>query len=218
MDISHTMGGHFIYCLDKYGHEYVYVSSVRPTDHQPRSSKMFKLDRVTSKHKLTHVTFLHSILHIIIISHIKCYIGYFLLQHLLSMLAENYFVFQDGSIEVVVLDFQTIQVSSPVFDLLYIIFTGTDKAFRDEHYQSLVDLYFTQLTKSMERLHLDPGLYTREDFDFELKEVRFRAHWILILVARPLGRYTLIFCCLFCLSLGWRLLSSGTVPAQGQTE
>ncbi|KOB67845.1 Ecdysteroid 22-kinase [Operophtera brumata] len=77
----------------------------------------------------------------------------------------------DGSLEVVVVDFQTLQVGCPVLDLLYLIFTGTDKEFRDRYYQRVVDHYYTQLSEAMKRLSLNPKeIYTREDFDFELNE------------------------------------------------
>lgn len=63
-------------------------------------------------------------------------------------------------------------IGSPIIDLVYFIFTGTDKEFRDKHYEKLVDFYYTQLSDAMKRLNIDPeGTYSREDFYFELKEV-----------------------------------------------
>ncbi|KOB67846.1 Ecdysteroid 22-kinase [Operophtera brumata] len=60
---------------------------------------------------------------------------------------------------------------SPVIDLLYLIFTGTDKEFRDKYYEKLVEFYYTQLSDAMKRLGIDPEkTYSREDFYFELKQ------------------------------------------------
>lgn len=78
---------------------------------------------------------------------------------------------QDGSLEVVVIDHQTMLIGSPIIDLLYLIFSGTDKEFRDQYYEKLVDLYYTQLNDAMKRLDIDT--YSREDFYFELKQVLF---------------------------------------------
>lgn len=103
---------------------------------------------------------------------------------------------QDGCFELIVLDFQTLQVSCPALDLIYFIFSGTDKAFRKDHYQMLID-YYTQLAAAMNRLGLDPEVYTREDFDFELKEVGLYHSIYEIMACRlvqPHTRLLLIYC------------------------
>ncbi|KOB52188.1 Ecdysteroid 22-kinase, partial [Operophtera brumata] len=77
----------------------------------------------------------------------------------------------DGSLEIIVVDHQTIQIGCPVTDLMYLIFTGTDKPFRDQYFDKLIDHYYTQLSEAMKRLDIDPETtYSRADFDFEMKE------------------------------------------------
>lgn len=77
----------------------------------------------------------------------------------------------DGSLEIVAVDHQTMLIGSPIIDLLYLIFTGTDKEFRDQYFEKLVDFYYTQLSDALKRFDINPeNTYSREDFYFELKE------------------------------------------------
>ncbi|XP_037302442.1 uncharacterized protein LOC115447225 [Manduca sexta] len=47
---------------------------------------------------------------------------------------------------------------------------GTDKKFRDQYYEQLLDHYYKELSLAMKRLALNPDeIYPREDFDFEYK-------------------------------------------------
>ena len=79
---------------------------------------------------------------------------------------------QDGKVDIKVLDLQTLQGGSPVCDLLYFIFTGSDEEFRAKYYEKMLDHYYTQLSAAMKRLNLDPEeTFSREDFDYEMKEV-----------------------------------------------
>lgn len=68
------------------------------------------------------------------------------------------------------LDWQLVRFGSPVIDLYNIIFTSTDKALRDKEYKSLLDHYHHTLTKSIEKLGSSPDLFTRRDFDEQLKK------------------------------------------------
>ncbi|CAB3219732.1 unnamed protein product [Arctia plantaginis] len=78
---------------------------------------------------------------------------------------------EDGSMEVIIVDMQTLQGASPVADLLYFIFTGSDKEFRAEYYDKLIDHYYSELEAAMKRLHMDPEkIYSRAVFDQEFKE------------------------------------------------
>ncbi|PZC74088.1 hypothetical protein B5X24_HaOG208339, partial [Helicoverpa armigera] len=77
----------------------------------------------------------------------------------------------DGKVDIKVLDLQTLQAGSPLVDLLYFIFTGSDKQFRAKYFDRLVEHYYSQLSASMRRLHLNPDeIYSKEDFDAEMKE------------------------------------------------
>ncbi|KAJ8716957.1 hypothetical protein PYW08_005356 [Mythimna loreyi] len=78
---------------------------------------------------------------------------------------------EDGKVDIKILDLQTMQKGSPVADLVYFIITGSDEKFRAQYYDKLVDHYYTELSAAMKRLNLDPEeTYSREDFDYELKE------------------------------------------------
>ncbi|XP_075981204.1 uncharacterized protein LOC142979873 isoform X2 [Anticarsia gemmatalis] len=78
---------------------------------------------------------------------------------------------KDGSVDIKIVDLQTLQGGSPVVDLLYFIFTGSDSAFREQYYERLIDHYYTELEAAMKRLKLDPKeIYSKEDFHSELKE------------------------------------------------
>ncbi|XP_058443604.1 uncharacterized protein LOC131425602 isoform X2 [Malaya genurostris] len=69
------------------------------------------------------------------------------------------------------LDWQICRYSSPVLDLMYFIFSSSNKAFRDQHYQSLIDLYHRSLSDFLRRLGSDPErLFPREALDQQLKQ------------------------------------------------
>ncbi|CAB3244350.1 unnamed protein product [Arctia plantaginis] len=77
----------------------------------------------------------------------------------------------DGKIEIKVLDLQTMQATSPMIDLMYFIFTGSDGQFRAQYFEKLLDLYHTELEDALKRFHLVPEkVYSRADFDHDLKE------------------------------------------------
>ncbi|XP_053615057.1 uncharacterized protein LOC128677916 [Plodia interpunctella] len=78
---------------------------------------------------------------------------------------------EDGTIDLIPLDYQTIQAGSGVADLLYFIFSGSDAEFRATHYQKLIDRYYHSLSTTLRRLRLNPDkIYSREDFDYELQQ------------------------------------------------
>ncbi|XP_013192452.2 uncharacterized protein LOC106136448 [Amyelois transitella] len=77
----------------------------------------------------------------------------------------------DGSVDVIPVDFQSIQPSSGIIDLLYFIFMGTDGAFRKKYYKKLIELYYTTISRMLRAYGLNPDkVYSREDFEYELKE------------------------------------------------
>ncbi|XP_053612945.1 uncharacterized protein LOC128676696 [Plodia interpunctella] len=78
---------------------------------------------------------------------------------------------ENGTLDLIPLDYQTIQTGSCVIDLLYFIFSGSNAEFRARYYQRLVDHYYDNLKNSLIRLRLDPEkIYPRKDFDYELRE------------------------------------------------
>uniref|UniRef100_A0A2H1VB90 SFRICE_008175 n=1 Tax=Spodoptera frugiperda TaxID=7108 RepID=A0A2H1VB90_SPOFR len=77
----------------------------------------------------------------------------------------------DGSVDIKVVDLQTLQGGSPVSDLIYFIFSGSDEKFRAQYFDKLLDHYYTELSAAMKRLQLNPDeIFSREDFDYELNE------------------------------------------------
>uniref|UniRef100_A0A2A4JV59 CHK kinase-like domain-containing protein n=1 Tax=Heliothis virescens TaxID=7102 RepID=A0A2A4JV59_HELVI len=78
---------------------------------------------------------------------------------------------EDGKVDIKVLDLQTLQIGSPIADLIYFIFAGSDEKFRAKYFDKLFDHYYTQLSASMRRLNLNPDeIYSREDFYSDFKE------------------------------------------------
>lgn len=89
--------------------------------------------------------------------------------------------FQDGELELFLLDYQGFQISSPLMDLMYFLVLSSDKEFRSKHYHQLLDLYYSELSSNLKRLHVDPEtVYTKDDFQHDVKFVRFffnNIHW-----------------------------------------
>ncbi|XP_037295301.1 uncharacterized protein LOC115447253 [Manduca sexta] len=77
-----------------------------------------------------------------------------------------------GNVETIAVDYQTVHAGCPITDLLYFIFCGTDEQFRAQHYEQLLDHYYTELTLALRRLDIDVNdVYPRETFDSEIKEM-----------------------------------------------
>ncbi|KAL0859169.1 hypothetical protein ABMA27_010993 [Loxostege sticticalis] len=79
---------------------------------------------------------------------------------------------EDGKLQVIIVDYQTLHPGSACLDLLYFIFTGSDGAFRAQYYDQLLNHYFENLTAALKRLDLDPEeAFPRSVFDEEMKEM-----------------------------------------------
>lgn len=69
------------------------------------------------------------------------------------------------------MDWQAVRYVSPATDLVNIIFLSTDKAFRDNEYANLLQLYHKSLSKTVKLLGSDPDkLFTFDDLQAELKK------------------------------------------------
>ncbi|XP_031627278.1 uncharacterized protein LOC116343395 [Contarinia nasturtii] len=69
------------------------------------------------------------------------------------------------------LDWQFTHSCSPALDLLYNIFSSTDKNFREKHYEQLLQAYHSSLSTTIEKLGSDPdGLFSYENLQNELKK------------------------------------------------
>ncbi|XP_059046529.1 uncharacterized protein LOC131842068 [Achroia grisella] len=78
---------------------------------------------------------------------------------------------EDGSLEVIPVDFQTLQYGCPISDLLYFIFTGSDEKFRRQYFQDLTDHYYQELNSALRALELNPDvIYPKRAFELDLKE------------------------------------------------
>lgn len=79
---------------------------------------------------------------------------------------------ENGVLQQIVVDYQTVHSGCPVTDLLYLEFLGTDQAFRNKHHNRLYDYYFSELTKALDRFDIDVNkVYPRETFEKEIKEM-----------------------------------------------
>lgn len=68
------------------------------------------------------------------------------------------------------LDWQIIRYVSPAVDLVYNLFTSTDKAFRDREFDNLLKVYYESLSKTVRLLGSNPDeLFTFENLQDELK-------------------------------------------------
>ncbi|GBP67866.1 hypothetical protein EVAR_86692_1 [Eumeta japonica] len=77
----------------------------------------------------------------------------------------------DGKLErLIPVDYQTIHCGSPLTDLFYFIFSGTDGEFRKCYYDELIDHYYNTFADFLIKLNLDPETtYPREHFDEDFK-------------------------------------------------
>lgn len=72
--------------------------------------------------------------------------------------------------DVRILDWQVIRYISPAIDILYNIFTSTDKALREMEYDNLLKVYHDSLSNMVKLLGSNPGeLFTLNDLKNELK-------------------------------------------------
>ncbi|KPJ00870.1 hypothetical protein RR46_01349 [Papilio xuthus] len=76
----------------------------------------------------------------------------------------------NGELELIIVDYQGFQISSPLIDLMYFIILSTDKEFRSQHYHQLLDHYYSEFCGSLKRLNIDPDtVYTKDDFQHDIK-------------------------------------------------
>lgn len=69
------------------------------------------------------------------------------------------------------MDWQIARYCSPVLDLLYNIFSGTDKKLREDHFETLLQTYYSSLSTNIRKLGSDPDkLYSYENFEMEMKK------------------------------------------------
>lgn len=80
------------------------------------------------------------------------------------------FLLKGTAEDVRILDWQVIRYISPSVDLLYNIFTSTDKALRAKHYDNLLEIYHKSLSRTVKLLGSNPDeLFTLNDLKDELR-------------------------------------------------
>lgn len=68
------------------------------------------------------------------------------------------------------IDWQIIQYASPAIDILYNIFSSTDKELRDKEYDNLLVYYYKSLSRMVKLLGSNPNnLFTFENLKSEMK-------------------------------------------------
>lgn len=78
---------------------------------------------------------------------------------------------EDGSVDIKIVDLQTLRGRSPAADLMYFIFTGSDEEFRAQYYDKLLDHYYAELSAAMTRLNLNPEeTYSKAEYNNDLKK------------------------------------------------
>lgn len=83
------------------------------------------------------------------------------------------------------LDFQLARCVSPICDLSFLIYSCTQKPFRDQYYDDLLKVYHTELSSAIKSLGSDPEkVYP---WDIFLKEVK--CHFVLQTFTRKKNHY-----------------------------
>lgn len=68
-------------------------------------------------------------------------------------------------------DWQIARYSSPVLDLLYYMFSATDKELRDKEYHNLLRIYHSSLTDMIRKLGSNPEkLFSFDDLQIQMKK------------------------------------------------
>lgn len=69
------------------------------------------------------------------------------------------------------MDWQLTRYCSPVIDFLYQVWGSDDKAFREKHYDSIVEAYYQSMSDTIRKLGSDPDkLFTFNDLQNELRK------------------------------------------------
>jgi len=96
-----------------------------------------------------------------VLGHGDCWINNVMFKHAPEM---------SNLVEICILDWQS-RFESPALDLHDVLFTASDKSFRDKHYKNLIRHYHNTLSESIRRLGSDPDkLFTYADLEAELRK------------------------------------------------
>lgn len=74
-------------------------------------------------------------------------------------------------VNISLLDYQIGRYSSPILDLVYFLFSSTDKPLRDNYYTEVIQLYHKALSTNLTKMGSDANkLFSFEDLQAQLKE------------------------------------------------
>jgi hypothetical protein len=84
----------------------------------------------------------------------------------------NVYLLQNGEIvDLILVDFQLINCGSPAADLIYFIFSGSDKKIRKSHLKHFKDLYYDTFEKYLKCFGINADdVYTKENFEKDFQE------------------------------------------------
>ncbi|GBP54757.1 hypothetical protein EVAR_90041_1 [Eumeta japonica] len=89
----------------------------------------------------------------------------------------NNFLFKyqnGGPVDAKMIDFQFARCGSPVLDLSFFVYVCTDQKLRSEHYDEMLDYYYSVLAKQISEMGSDPSkVYSKHTFLFEVKKYSF---------------------------------------------
>ncbi|XP_075982146.1 uncharacterized protein LOC142980574 [Anticarsia gemmatalis] len=76
----------------------------------------------------------------------------------------------DAEVSSIMIDYQRSRVCSPVYDIMFMIFNGSDHEARKKHFHEWIDYYHSELGKSLAYFDLDVNsIYPRDVLDADMK-------------------------------------------------
>lgn len=69
------------------------------------------------------------------------------------------------------IDFQTARISSPTFDVLFLILSSTDTYLRKNYFYNFLNIYYETFISVLKEVNIDTDKYSRRNFDYDLTVV-----------------------------------------------
>lgn len=84
---------------------------------------------------------------------------------------ENFFLQKEQVKAVSFLDWQITRYCPAVLDFVYNVFQATDREFRKQHYETLLNTYYSSLSETIRKLGSDPDkMYSFQNFQDQLRK------------------------------------------------
>ncbi|CAG4963021.1 unnamed protein product [Colias eurytheme] len=85
--------------------------------------------------------------------------------------------------EVIPIDYQLLFYGSPITDLIYLLYTGTDGTFRKKHENHLKELYFSTLKDFLHNFDVDvEAVFPRKTFDNDYESIREYGFYLALVI------------------------------------